>query len=49
MGPKKKVKVEISTRRMSSRERNVKLYCRMFSLRCLTDKGLVVDKALLQN
>lgn len=41
---KKKVKMKISTKRIYSRERSVKLYCRMFSLRCLTNKDLFSDR-----
>lgn len=45
MGLIKKVKVKISTWRMFSRERNVRIYRRMFSLRYLRNKDLFLIKS----
>lgn len=46
---KKKVQIKPSTMRMFSRERIVRIYFRMFPLRCLTNKDLFLDESLHWN
>lgn len=46
---KKKVQIKPNTMRMFSRERIVRIYFRMFPLRCLTNKDLFLDESLHWN